>query len=105
MLDAFVLQIVKWFVERQMLKWGKALDWTLVKKDLEERVKSLVPGTQFDDTAAYVAGVLIDIIAGYFKDTNTPTDAPQAQQILQQAFQVAQGTVLRQVAQLALSKR
>jgi hypothetical protein len=103
MLDAFLLQIVRWFIERQVMKWGKALDWTKVKSDLEIRVKALVPGDQFDSIAAYLAGMFVDVIAEYFKDNAVPLDSPQMPQILGQAFQYGQTVLLRKVAEAAVT--
>lgn len=77
-MNAILLQLVKWFVERQLIKWGQALDWALVKADLVARVKDLLPGDQFDDVAAYTVGVLIDLIAAAFKGQPSVVGLPQA---------------------------
>lgn len=50
------------FITRQILKWGEDIDWDLVKKDFDERVRDLMPGQFMDDTASALAASLIEAV-------------------------------------------
>lgn len=73
MLNPFVKQIVASFLVRQVRKWGAEIDWDLVKKDCDIRVRAIVPGEDFDDVAAFVVGVFIDLVAMAFQSSEVKT--------------------------------
>lgn len=50
------------FVIRQLEKWREMLDWEMVKKDAEERVRALIPGDWFDDEAVSMVMTLINVV-------------------------------------------
>lgn len=52
MFEKFALNLAIPFVFRQLRKFGERIDWSKVEHDLEKRVKDLMPGEVFDDTAA-----------------------------------------------------
>jgi hypothetical protein len=62
----FLLPLLKWFVERQILKWGRDIDWEKVRADAKKRIAALVPGTNLDDAAIYLTDVFISVASAYF---------------------------------------
>lgn len=59
MLQKWAVGLAIKFVVRQLAKYGKAIDWAMVKKDFGDRVAAIVPGFFFDDEArGAVAAVL-----------------------------------------------
>lgn len=58
----FVFRAVAWFVWRQIEKYGRTLNWDKVKRDAQERVRKLIPGSKWDDGAAAFVGLIVDLI-------------------------------------------
>lgn len=48
-MERMVISFVISFVMRQLEKFQTSIDWAQVQKDLDERIRALVPGTWFDD--------------------------------------------------------
>lgn len=71
MIQYNVLQMVSWFIERQLGKFAGGLDWAKVKEDLLKRVADLVPGQTFDAPAQYLVGLLFDLVAAQFVDAKS----------------------------------
>lgn len=71
MINGVILQMVSYFIERQVMKFGENIDWGLIKADLEKRISDLVPGAAFDNVAKYLVSVLIDLVAELFKQAGT----------------------------------
>lgn len=67
MINGVLLQMVSYFLERQLAKFGENIDWALIKIDLEKRISDLVPGAAFDNVAKYLVSILIDLVAELFK--------------------------------------
>jgi len=59
MIQKIVLNFVISFVLKQLEKFGDKTDWVKVKHDAELRVRALMPGTWFDDEAAYVINLVL----------------------------------------------
>jgi len=71
-MNQIIWTLLVWFVERQIKKWGKDLDWAKVKVDLVKRIRALVPGERFDDAAAFMVEVIVDLVEMYVKQGLTP---------------------------------
>ncbi len=54
MIQRMVISFVISFVMKQLEKFKGSIDWTLVQKDLDTRIRALVPGSWFDDEACAV---------------------------------------------------
>lgn len=105
MINNLVLGLVRVFIERQVLKFGKALDWNMVKTDLDARIRKLVPGEYFDDAAAFVACTLISLVEAYFATKPLPELSGDATtKILDIAFTSAQNDLVRTIATKAMGK-
>ena len=59
----FILSNVLTFVLRQIEQYGADTNWPLLKADAEPRVRKLVPGTWFDDSAVSLVNAAIDAAA------------------------------------------
>lgn len=55
----FVVSILISFIVRQIDKFQKGIDFALLEKDLNERVRALIPGTFFDDEAVALVGIVL----------------------------------------------
>lgn len=99
MINNIILGIVRVFIERQILKFGKAIDWTMVKADIAPRLCKLVPGDYYDATAVVIVSTLIDLVATYFASCPIP-DAPGGDigKLVDEAFTSAQNNILRELA-------
>lgn len=64
MVQNWIMGMVVSFVMRQLAKWGKSIDWAMVKADVDARVRALVPGEWLDDEAVQMAHALVDALAG-----------------------------------------
>ena len=106
MMNSMILGFVRVFVERQVIKFGKALDWELVKKDLVFRISQLVPNQFFDEAAAFIVGVLIDLMKAYFDSKPLPEvlGGDLLSKSLDSAFADAQNNLLRTIAYKAAAK-
>lgn len=60
---SFLVNTVFVYVARAIKKWGESIDWALVKADVAERVRALVPGDWFDDTLVEFADAVVDKVA------------------------------------------
>ena len=60
MLERWAIGIVIAFIVRQIGKFGKTIDWTKVKADVDVRVRALVPGEWFDDEAVDLVNSVLD---------------------------------------------
>lgn len=67
MINGVILQFLASFIVRQFQKYGERLDWNLIKLDFAKRIRALVPGTDYDDTAVFMVNVLIDLVVELFK--------------------------------------
>ncbi len=99
-MDTILLSIVRWFIERQLLKYGEAIDWEKVKADCQARIKQLLPDSVFDATAEYIVGVFLDIVSAYFVQNKVPL-APAG---ISNAITYAQSMISRELAARALKK-
>jgi hypothetical protein len=61
-MQAWLLGVVIHFAVRQLATFKKSIDWSKVKRDLEERVRALIPGKLFDDIAVSIANSALDSI-------------------------------------------
>jgi hypothetical protein len=59
MFQGIILNLVISFIVKQLEKFGDSLNWEKVKQDAEERIRKLMPGTWFDDEAAYVVNLVL----------------------------------------------
>lgn len=99
-MEPVILQMVKWFIERQLLKYGDQLDLNKVKADLQQRVSDLLPGATYDAVAQHIVGVFIDIVAAYFASKGlTPSMA-----LIPQAIDHASMSLNRELAAKSLAK-
>lgn len=57
------------FILRQLEKFNESTDWAKVKADVEPRVRSLVPGSWFDDEAVAAVSAVVDAVAVAAKNT------------------------------------
>lgn len=75
-----LMAALKWFVERQLLAWGRQVDWEKVRADAKTRIAALVPGTYWDDAAVYLVDVFISVASAYFVQPqwSGATDQPAA---------------------------
>ena len=56
-MHSWLISIVISFVLRQLAKFTDSIDWDKVQKDLDERVRQIVPGTWFDDEAVKIVDI------------------------------------------------
>ncbi len=106
MINNIVLGIVRFFIERQLVKWGSSIDWTKVKADVHERILKLLPNSMYDQTAAYIAGILVDIVADYFKANPAPAaTAPEFSKCINDVFNMAQEKVVSVLAAKAMTAK
>jgi hypothetical protein len=61
-MQSWIISIVIQFVLRQLGKFTDKLDWVKVKRDLDERIRSLLPGTWFDDEAVSIVNAALESI-------------------------------------------
>ncbi len=92
-MNPILLQIILLFLARQLAKWGPAIKWDLVKKDLGPRIRAFIPGDKFDAIAEFIAFLLIDLVAFGISQGQT----------LEQAWENANGQLPRALAQKALN--
>jgi len=64
MIQKWLVNLAVSFMMRQLAKWGEAIDWPMVKADVEARVRALVPGTWLDNDAVALMMSLVDAAAG-----------------------------------------
>lgn len=83
MVQKIILKIVLSFVMRQLEKFREAIDWDKIEKDLDERVKKIIPGTWFDEEAVHCVKIAFDAIK----------------------FTLGQGDNLKQIIQLLVAKK
>ena len=74
LLERWALQLVFAFVIRQLKKFGKEIDWALVKADAAARAAALCPIDWFDDEMARFAGFLVDGCEAAVKSTSDVQD-------------------------------
>ena len=65
-----VTQYVILFVVRQVSKYLESTDFDLIRKDLEIRLRDLIPGTFFDDFGIELMNAMIDFIKEIFDGEN-----------------------------------
>lgn len=94
-MEGFLIELAKKFILRQALKYGAALDWALVKKDLVARVADLLPGTSFDREAQIIVGVLVDLCKEFFVRTGQQVDVTSLARAVNEA---TQGGIVRALA-------
>lgn len=58
----WLIDLIISFVIRQVVKFGKGIDWVLVKADGAVRVAKLVPGDWFDAEAVMVFEKAVDVM-------------------------------------------
>lgn len=57
-----VISYVVPFIARQLASYGNKIDWELVRKDLDERTRKLIPKEFMDDFAVSVMNKVLDVI-------------------------------------------
>lgn len=62
MMNRMVMSVVISFVMRQLQKFQTTIDWDQVQKDLDDRVRALVPGSWFDDEAVQYVNIALSAI-------------------------------------------
>jgi len=60
MLRRWIVSLVIGFIVRQIGQWRDGIDWAKVREDAEARIRALIPGEWFDDTAVSIVMTLID---------------------------------------------
>jgi len=71
MVQKWILSLAVSFFMRQLARWQDEIDWALVKEDLDTRIRALVPGEWFDQTAVDVIHTLVDVAASVLSATET----------------------------------
>lgn len=59
-MSSFIANLVIGFIVRQIQKFQQSIDWAIVKRDVDIRVKAIVPGDWLDDEAVLAVNALID---------------------------------------------
>lgn len=62
MMQKMVISFVISFVMRQLEKFQTTIDWNQVQKDLDDRIRALIPGTWFDDEAVSYVNIALTAI-------------------------------------------
>lgn len=62
MIQKLVVSFMISFVMRQLEKFHSSLDWDKIKRDLDERIRLMMPGSWFDDEAVLVANTALDML-------------------------------------------
>lgn len=70
MIQGIVINLVISFVLKQIEKFGDRTDWVKLKHDAELRVRALIPGTWFDDEAAYAVKAAIHALQSLLDQTD-----------------------------------
>lgn len=71
MIQKLVMGFVISFVMRQLEKFRESIDWDLIKKDLDDRVRQMMPGSWFDDEAVIVVNAAVDLMRSALEQGNT----------------------------------
>lgn len=103
-LRTVIFPLVQLFVVRQIMKWGKSLDWQRVREDLVARVEKLVPGEEWDEAAKFVTEVLVDLVAQWFQGREIPQSKIDATNLVHHALDDANEKLLKALAQRALER-
>jgi hypothetical protein len=104
-INQIILMIVRFFIERQLKKWGSSLDWSKVKTDLDTRIRQVVPGAAIDDAVSYLCATLVELVAEYFAKPETPNiGSLEAVNMLDVAWQTANTMLGHRLALKALGK-
>lgn len=66
-MDSVLLQLLLWFIQRQLAKFGSTIDWDKVKADAADRIAHLLPGDVFDSAVQHVVSEMIDMVGVFCK--------------------------------------
>lgn len=100
-IPGFILQLLLFFVWRQIQKWGSDINWDLVKADAVARIAALLPGDRWDDVAQMLVGEIIDIIKELLESKNLVSPNQQEVEVV---FNDAQQLLLRRLAEKAMKR-
>lgn len=97
MLTDMILALVKLVVEKVIIEQGKDVDWDKVKKEVQDKLDSVLPPSIWEDVLKYLVGILLDILSSYFKQNGLAFSAEN----LEKAVSHANGKLAFEVAKTA----
>jgi len=68
MFQKLIFEVVLSFLIRQIVKYGNSIDFDIVREDVRELVRKIVPGTIFDETVVQFVDTMIDGIVYLFEN-------------------------------------
>jgi len=60
MFQKLIFEVVLSFVIRQIAKYGDSVEWDLVREDIREYVRKIIPGDAFDETCVSLVDHILD---------------------------------------------
>ena len=104
-MDTILLQLVQWFVERQIKKFGTEVKWDVVKADVKARLEKLLPGNVFTPSLEFIVDELIDMVASYCAQPQVaPTlGTPQMSATISSAMAAAAQNIVTKLAQTVMT--
>lgn len=102
----WLLQLVLMFATEILKEILEGTDWEAAKARFQEFARKAMPGKALDDTAAFIAGVCLDLIAAQLKK-NPELTVRQAARIARQKLpmELARRNVAAAVALAAATKK
>ncbi|HAT75761.1 MAG TPA: hypothetical protein DCS19_02695 [Flavobacterium sp.] len=68
MFQKLIFEVVLSFLIRQIIKYGDSIDFAIIREDVRELVRKIVPGNIFDETAVQFVDTMIDGIVYLFEN-------------------------------------
>lgn len=99
-MNPVLLEVVSWFLEKAILEAGKDVCWETIKLQLEEKVDAMIPGVIADKIANYILDALIDVVAGYFKQSLDPQTPEVVHNLVEKARDSLLGKVVADLFEL-----
>mgnify|MGYP007044010483 CR=1 FL=1 len=97
-LNPIIIRILIWFIWRQIQKFGREINWELVKAEFAPRIRRLVPGEEFDETAIFLFDLLIDMIVALIGTKDFPLSKQDVKRLVAEAHNDLIGDALCQYA-------